>query len=138
MIAGIWAQILHLDLVGIDDNFFELGGHSLLATQVISKIREILQIDLPLRSLFESPTVAALAERVELALNVGEKQQILPIQPVVRDEKLPLSFAQQRLWFLDQLEPGSSTYNLSRTVRLQGVLNIACFRTESQRNCSPS
>ncbi|MBH8561819.1 amino acid adenylation domain-containing protein [Nostoc sp. CENA67] len=127
VIAGIWAQILHLDLVGIDDNFFELGGHSLLATQVVSQIREILHIDLPLRSLFESPTVAALAERVELALNMGEKQQVSPIKPVVRNGKLPLSFAQQRLWFLDQLEPDNSTYNLSLCVRLQGVLNIAAL-----------
>ena len=113
VIAGIWSQILNLEQVGIDNNFFELGGHSLLATQVASKIREALQVDLPLRSLFELPTVAALAERIEKALRDKQELELPPIQKVGRDKLLPLSFAQARLWFLEQWQPGSSYYNFS-------------------------
>lgn len=127
VIAGIWSQILNLEKIGIDDNFFELGGHSLLATQVASKIREALQVDLPLRSLFELPTVAALAEHIEKLLNDSQAVELPPIQPVGRDRLLPLSFAQARLWFLEQWQPGSSYYNFSIAVRLQGLLNIAAL-----------
>jgi amino acid adenylation domain-containing protein len=127
VIAGIWAQILSVGQVNIDDNFFELGGHSLLATQVVSQLHAAFQVDLPLRSLFESPTVTALAERIEIALKAGEQLQLPPIEAVARDGVLPLSFAQIRLWFLEQLEPGSSAYNLSRALQLQGVLNITAL-----------
>ncbi|GAA6614733.1 amino acid adenylation domain-containing protein [Scytonema sp. NUACC26] len=127
VVAGIWAQILNLKQVGFDNNFFELGGHSLLATQVISKVREAFQVELPLRSLFESPTVAGFAERIEMVLRSGQQLEIPPIERFTRDEKVLLSFAQQRLWFLDQLQPGSSFYNLSRSVLLQGSLNVAAL-----------
>ena len=122
VMAGIWAEVLKLERVGVRDQFFELGGHSLLATQVISRIRQTFQVELPLRALFEAPTVAGLAERVEALQR--EQQGLLapPIQPVPRTAPLPLSFAQQRLWFLDQLEPNNPRYNLRRAVRLKGHL----------------
>jgi amino acid adenylation domain-containing protein len=127
VLAGIWIKVLDVKQVGIEQNFFALGGHSLLATQVISQIREAFQVELPLRSLFESPTLFELAQRVEAALREGQQLAALPIERVTREENLPLSFAQQRLWFLDQLQPGSSAYNLSRAVRLQGQLNLAAL-----------
>ncbi|MBN3925209.1 non-ribosomal peptide synthetase [Nostoc sp. NMS4] len=127
VLTGIWAKILSVKQVGIEENFFELGGHSLLATQVMSQIREAFQVELPLRRLFESPTVAELAQCVEAALREGQQLAILPIEKVTLENNLPLSFAQQRLWFLDQLQPGSCAYNLSRAVQLQGQLNIAAL-----------
>ncbi|MBE9167119.1 amino acid adenylation domain-containing protein [Pleurocapsales cyanobacterium LEGE 06147] len=120
-IANIWQEVLNLKQVGIHDNFFELGGHSLLATQVISKIRQSLSVELPLRCLFETPTVAQLANQLEKA-NTGV--EIPPIQPILRDRDLPLSFAQQRLWFLAQLEPESFAYNGSNILELKGDLNL--------------
>ena len=120
VMAGIWAEVLKLERVGAYDQFFELGGHSLLATQVISRVRHAFQVELPLRALFEAPTVAGLSERAETLQR--EQQGLLapPIQPVPRTEPLPLSFAQQRLWFLDRLEPNSSAYNIPHAVRLKG------------------
>ncbi|WP_250125636.1 condensation domain-containing protein [Chroococcidiopsis sp. CCMEE 29] len=122
VVAGIWANILGLEQVGINDNFFELGGHSLLATQVMSHVRNALQLELPLRCLFESPTVAGLAKSIETS-NPESDLQAPPIQRVSRDGELPLSFAQQRLWFLEQLEPGTATYNIPAAVLLTGSLN---------------
>ncbi|MTJ09880.1 non-ribosomal peptide synthetase [Anabaena sp. UHCC 0204] len=127
VLAAIWIKILGVKQVGITENFFELGGHSLLATQVISQIREAFKVELPLRSLFELPTVAELAQRVEKTLKTKQNLAVLPIKKVTKTDNLPLSFAQQRLWFLDQLQPGTYAYNLSRSVRLQGNLNIAAL-----------
>jgi len=111
-------------VVGTQDNFFELGGHSLLATQVISRIRGTFKQEISLRSLFGKPTVAEWAATIEQAQREGQGLEVPPIVSVARDGKLPLSFAQQRLWFLDQLEPGSSFYNVSSVIELNGVLNI--------------
>ena len=127
LLANIWARILGLENIGVHDNFFERGGHSLLATQVISRIREAFHVDLPLRALFESPTIASLAEKLEAVIQAHEGLQAPPLVPVGRDRKLPLSFAQQRLWFLDQLEPGNSFYNISRAVQLRGSLNLVAL-----------
>ena len=120
ILVKIWQQVLNLEQVGINDNFFELGGHSLLATQVVSKIRQSLAVELPLRCLFEYPTVAELAEGLENSVAA----EIVPIKPVPRDIDLPLSFAQQRLWFLAQLEPDSPAYNGSSILELEGKLNL--------------
>ncbi len=130
IIANILAQILGLDEVGIFDNFFELGGHSLLATKVISRLKEAFQVDVPLRLIFEAPTVVELAEKMNGLQNQALGVWSGPITKLPRQEgnglpvgEIPLSFAQQRLWFLDQFEPGSTYYNIPSVVRLSGVLN---------------
>jgi amino acid adenylation domain-containing protein len=125
MLSEIFAQVLGRELVSIEENFFELGGHSLLATRVIARVRDWLQVELPLRSLFENPTVVELAQIIETELNAGVARAAMPLHSVSRDRDLPLSFAQQRLWFLDQLVPGNPTYNLSVAVRLRGDLDAA-------------
>ncbi|HIP70970.1 MAG TPA: amino acid adenylation domain-containing protein, partial [Anaerolineae bacterium] len=122
-LANIFREVLEAAQVGVHDNFFDLGGHSLLATQLVSRVREAFAIDLPLRAIFESPTVAALAEQVEIGQRGGASTQAPPLQPVPRTAEMPLSFAQQRLWFLDQLEPGSPFYNIPEALRLTGVLD---------------
>ena len=93
----IWAAVLGLEQIGVHDNFFELGGHSLLATRIISRVREALGVELSLRSLFEAPTVAGLAERIEATYPVSPGLQAPPITVVPRDKPLRLSFAQERL-----------------------------------------
>ena len=122
MVAGIWRQALRVERVGVEDNFFELGGHSLLATQVVSRIRELFQVELPLRAIFEEKRLADLSRRVEEGLRAGTGLVIPPIERVSRGERLPLSFAQQRLWFIDQLEPGSAMYNIPMALRVRGEL----------------
>ncbi|MBW4483047.1 MAG: amino acid adenylation domain-containing protein [Tildeniella torsiva UHER 1998/13D] len=125
-IAAIWQQVLKTGSIGRDDNFFALGGHSLLATQVISRLQQVFQRDVPIRLLFEAPTVAALAQHLEPEFLAGSATTGLAgaIQPAQRGEPLPLSFAQERLWVLDQLEPGDSSYNISTAVDLTGDLNL--------------
>ncbi|MFP2933825.1 amino acid adenylation domain-containing protein, partial [Pyxidicoccus sp. 3LG] len=127
LLASLWAEVLHVARVGARDNFFELGGHSLLATQVISRIRDTFRVELPLRDLFEAPTVNALAARIDAAVRAGQGLQAPPLVPVSRTGALPLSFAQQRLWFLDQLEPGSSAYNIPSALRLTGFLDLTAL-----------
>jgi len=127
-IAVLWAEILHLEKIGVLDNFFDLGGHSLLATQIMSRIRQTFEIDIPLRVLFESPTIAGLAEAVQASPRITGGPQEPPLVPMPRDERIQLSFAQQRLWFLDQLEPDSPFYNIPSAIRLQGRLDFNAFQ----------
>ncbi len=128
LVAGIWSQVLRIEQVGVHDNFFDLGGHSLLATQVISRVHEVFRVELPLRALFEEPTVEGLGRKIEEAMKAGETEGAAPLRRIpregIRGARLPLSFAQQRLWFLDQLEPGSAAYNCPGAVRLEGRLDI--------------
>ncbi|WP_163871146.1 condensation domain-containing protein, partial [Myxococcus eversor] len=120
-LASIFADVLGLERVSVHGDFFELGGHSLLATQVVSRIRSTFDVELPLGELFSSPTVALLSARLELLHGSSSRQPALV--PVDRTQPLPLSFAQQRLWFLDQLQPGASTYNIPWALKLTGNLN---------------
>ncbi|MCS6297128.1 MAG: amino acid adenylation domain-containing protein [Nitrospira sp.] len=128
LLAGIWADILGLERVGVRDHFFELGGHSLLATQVVSRIRSAFHIDLPLRAAFECPTIADLAATVDRARVEGAGPQAPTLKAERREGPAPLSFAQQRLWFLAQLEPESWLYNLSFGMRLRGPLDVEALR----------
>ncbi|MBD6618564.1 amino acid adenylation domain-containing protein [Komarekiella sp. 'clone 1'] len=127
LLAGIWAEVLGIEKVGINNNFFELGGHSLIATRVISRIRQVFKVELALRYLFEKPTIAGLAKEIEKALKVDSRNEPRNIERILRSQELPLSFAQQRLWFLDQLEPNNSFYNIAAAVRLEGQLNIGAL-----------
>ncbi|WP_246805543.1 condensation domain-containing protein, partial [Mesorhizobium mediterraneum] len=125
LLAGIWANVLGVERVGADDNFFDLGGHSLTAMQVASRIEDALRTRLPLRLVFERPTVAGLAQAVEGNLQANPPP---PLVRASREHALPLSFAQQRLWFLDQLDPGGSSYNCAGALRLLGDLDCAALQ----------
>jgi amino acid adenylation domain-containing protein len=128
IITGIWSRVLDQPKLGVDDDFFELGGHSLLATQVMSRLREAFKVELPLRLLFQSPTVAGLAVHVESARRISTTQP----STIVRAERngpMALSFAQERLWFLDQLEPGNPFYNVSIALSLKGPLQIPALES---------
>ena len=122
VLAGIWSGILGVERIGDDDDFFALGGHSLLATRLVSRLRATFGVELPLRALFQAPTLAALAARIEQERDAGGASAP-PVEPVPRDGELPLSFAQQRLWFVHQLAPQSAGYNMWSALKLSGRLN---------------
>ncbi|HEX6288042.1 MAG TPA: amino acid adenylation domain-containing protein, partial [Herpetosiphonaceae bacterium] len=124
IIAEVWAAVLKVRPIGVHDNFFTLGGHSLLATQAITRLRQIFDRDIPLRLLFEAPTIAELAPR----LAQEQIADALPLRRVPRDgTRLPLSSAQQRLWFLDQVQPSSTLYSIPLVLRLSGSLDHAAL-----------
>jgi amino acid adenylation domain-containing protein len=127
-LVWIWCETLGVQRVGVHDNFFELGGHSLLATQLISRVRATFQLEVPLREVFQQPTVAGLAAAIERARDKDTPDAGPSLKPVQRTADLPLSFAQQRLWFLDQLEPNSPFYNMPAAVRVTGPLNVEALR----------
>src|SRR5262249_43140463 len=104
--------------------FFELGGHSLLATQVVSRVRSAFGVEIGVRSIFEGPTVTALAKVVERERGAGKYVETQLMRTVIRDEELPLSYSQERLWFIQQLEGASWTYNVPIGVRMRGKLNV--------------
>jgi amino acid adenylation domain-containing protein/non-ribosomal peptide synthase protein (TIGR01720 family) len=132
LIAQIWSELLGRSRIGLNDHFFALGGHSLIATQVIARIRSVMGIELPLRSLFESPTLAELSEQLRAAQRSSEPP-ILPLAAVDLSRPQPLSFAQQRLWFLEQLEPGSILYNMAFALQLTGLLDCAALESSIAR-----
>jgi len=127
-LVDIFKRVLKVEEVGVYDNFFELGGHSLLATQLVSRIREQFEVELPLRTFFISATVAELAEIIEPTSAAQSGAQELPIKPASRRRPLPLSFAQQGLWLTDQLDPGGTAYNVPLAVRLSGSLDIEVLK----------
>jgi len=126
-IAEIWAEVLRRELasISVDDNFFDLGGHSLMATQVVSRIRRGLAIELPLRTLFEHATIAALANEAQKI--AGAADAVPSLKRISREGPLPLSFAQQRLWVLDRIEPNNPLYNIPRAFQLKGPLDVPSF-----------
>ncbi len=153
-LANIWTELLGIKQVGLHDNFFELGGHSLLATRAVSRARAEFQVDLPLRTLFEHPTLSRHAAQIDVLLGAAipefsqkakaSAQEQPLIRAVSRNGKLPLSFAQQRLWFLGQMEPESALYNVPMGLRLAGVVDVPVLqrclseilrRHESLRTC---
>jgi amino acid adenylation domain-containing protein len=146
LLARLWADVLGVERVGIHTGFFELGGHSLAVTRVVSRARHAFGIELRMARLFEAPTIAGFAKVVEAALHAGEKTHVPPLAPAPRDRPLPLSFAQQRLWFLQQLEPASTAYSIPIFLRVRGTLDLRCLRRamsevvrrhESLRTCFP-
>jgi len=131
MIADIWAEVLDLTQPGPEDNFFELGGHSLLVTRVVSQIRQLFEVDLPIKALFDFPTVAGLTRQVEAARGAAAGVAAPPIKPVPRDPQapgLPVSFSQRRMWFLNRLEPENASYNIPSAIELTGPFDEAAFQ----------
>ena len=125
ILAGIWSAILKVDSIGVHDNFFHLGGHSLLAVRVISRIRVAFGAEVPLRLFFESATIAACAKLIEKGTR---DRKTPPLLRTSRNGAVPLSFAQQRLWFLNELEGDSAFYNIPMAVRLRGELDVEALR----------
>ncbi|HEX2202459.1 MAG TPA: amino acid adenylation domain-containing protein [Longimicrobium sp.] len=128
ILASAWAELLEVERVGADDDFFALGGHSLLATRVVSRVREALGVELPLRTLFEAPDLGALAAAVDALLREGAGVAAPPVRHVEHGVDAPLSFAQERLWFVDRMEPGSPVYHMPSTYRLVGPLDVDALR----------
>ncbi|MFK1281733.1 amino acid adenylation domain-containing protein [Pseudomonas aeruginosa] len=127
-VAAIWGELLGVERVGLTDNFFELGGHSLLATRLVSRIRQDLDIEVSLKSLFEQPVLQGFVE------SLGEKPaEVPPIMPVTREQPLPLSYAQERQWFLWQLEPESAAYHIPAALRLRGGLDVVALQRSFER-----
>ncbi|OYU04460.1 MAG: non-ribosomal peptide synthetase [Pseudomonas sp. PGPPP1] len=131
-VAAIWREVLGLPRIGLRDDFFALGGHSLLATQIISRTRQACDVELPLRTLFEASELGAFAEQVGLIQASGQRNQQTAIAKVDRNQPVPLSYSQQRMWFLWQMEPDSPAYNVGGMARLRGVLDVGRFEAALQ------
>ena len=141
-IAEIWSELLKADKLGIHDDFFECGGHSLLATRLVSRIRRAFDVELPLRAVFEGPTIAAHERTCRYpwprealwagGCDRGPRRSLDIATLPERPGRLPLSYAQQRLWFLDKLEGSSAEYNMRKALRLKGELDCAALRARTQ------
>ncbi|HEX8276904.1 MAG TPA: amino acid adenylation domain-containing protein [Longimicrobiaceae bacterium] len=125
-LCGIWAEVLGVERVGVEDAFLELGGHSLLAARVVARARAAFGTEVPLAALFESPTVARFADAVEARLRGGAAAGP-PLVPAARDRPIPLSFAQEAIWFLQRLSPGMRAYNFQAMLRVRGLLDVAAL-----------
>jgi amino acid adenylation domain-containing protein len=126
-VAEVWREVLGRPRVGAHDDFFALGGHSLLAMQVVTRLREAFGVEVPLQRLFEASTPAALAREVEAALRAGTGPAPPPLVPVARDREIPLSFSQESLWLIHQLDPASPAYNIPLALRVSGRLDPAAL-----------
>jgi len=124
VLTAIWSEILNTERIGVEDNLFEHGAHSLLVTQVISRIRKVFKVEPPLRLFFECPTIGGMARAIETLQSKAEGIAAPPIVRITRAGDLPLSFTQERMWFLDQLEPGLTAYNVPGAVYLDGHLDV--------------
>ncbi|MBF5002257.1 amino acid adenylation domain-containing protein, partial [Nocardia sp. BSTN01] len=132
IVAGVFADVLSQPRVGVDDNFFDLGGNSLVATQVVARISAAFGVQLGVRALFETPTVAGIAARADAAAEHGGDGDFAARPPLVaqhRPDRVPLSLAQQRMWFINQFDPAAPTYNLPFVVRLSGTVDIDALQT---------
>lgn len=124
----IWRDVLRVSVLGVHDNFFELGGHSLIATQVVARVRSLLQVELPLRAIFEAPTIAGLARAVEAAAGASKTHPVkAPITARPRNDTLALSFSQRRMWVIQQMDPGGTAYNMPFASRLKGRIDPAAL-----------
>ena len=147
LLISIWSQLLGQKQVGVHDNFFELGGDSLLVTQLVTRLRQVFDVRVPLRTAFDNPTVVMLADVIETTSRAEQGLPELKIETVSRSTEIPLSFAQQRLWYVDQLQPGGHTYNIAIAVRIKGPLDVVALeqsfnqiveRHEAMRTTFPS
>ena len=127
VLAGIWAEVLRIDQIGVKDNFFELGGDSLKVAQVASRMRDAFRVDMPLRVLFENPSVAELSVQVEALQARSDGLEELPIAEVRRGAEIPLSFSQERVWFIHQMNPDNLAYNFQSSIRFQGSLDVGAL-----------
>ncbi len=127
IVVEIWREVLNLERIGVREDFFALGGHSLLATQVVSRLREVLHLDLPVRRLFEAPTAAELARVIETQLAAAAGRDDIPLAAGSGGRRLPAGIAQRRLWFIEQLDPTAIPFNLPVAVELGGALDVARF-----------
>jgi amino acid adenylation domain-containing protein len=128
VLTSLWAELLKIARLGVHDDFFSLGGDSLLATRMMSQVRKVFGVELPLRVLFDGPTLAALAGEIARSMAANQGAAPPPLMPVSREGEVPLSFAQERLWFMDLLRPGSAIYNIPMGVRLTGALDVAVLQ----------
>jgi amino acid adenylation domain-containing protein len=133
ILCGIWATVLNIEKPGVTESFFELGGHSLLATQLLSRVQSSFGVKIPLRTFFENATIAGLAEEISRQSCTEPKAPLSPISPRNRQNPAPLSFAQQRLWFLNEMDPGSVGYNIPVEIRLKGMLDITALQRSLQK-----
>jgi amino acid adenylation domain-containing protein len=128
VLAGIWSEVLRLKQIGIHDNFFHLGGHSLATTQILSRVRDVFQVELPFDSFFESPTIANLAKIIEQDNRGNQQLRFPPIQPISRNGNLPISFAQEGVCFIQQLAPKNTAYQAQATIRFTGDLDVKALQ----------
>ena len=127
ILASIWSEVLGLEPIGIQDNLFELGGHSLIATQILSRVRDVFQVSLAFPNFLENPTIANLSQFVQQCGRVEEDFQFLSLQPTPREGRLPVSFAQERVYFIEQLAPNRA-YQFQSTLRFKGQLDVSALQ----------